>query len=152
MSVASARLADASARLSLAARELAATSECVALDPEQSAGAPRLLVETTRNLILVTAWLDQVADGVFASHSAVLHGLESGTLVPERPADRRPRIRLTPRPAFIRAFLQARQPRVTDRIAPFLRRRRRTPRPAAIRVPRRSILGRAPPSSFLSPL
>ncbi|HEX6158791.1 MAG TPA: hypothetical protein VF111_01410, partial [Thermoanaerobaculia bacterium] len=63
----------------------------------------------------------------------------------EQPAPRRVRIRVAPRPGAIRAFLLRRQPRVVDRIAPILRRRRRTPRPAAVRVPHRSLLGRAPP-------
>lgn len=145
---ASAQLVDASRRLCRAARDLARTQECFARDPRCPEDAPQLLADTGQSLIWAAEWLDEVSSDVFNRHEHVLHGLRTGTLVPERPADRRPRIRLTPpRPARIRAFLQARQPRVIDRIAPILRRRRRTPRPAAVRVPRRSMLGRAPPFS-----
>jgi hypothetical protein len=79
----------------------------------------------------------------------VLGGLSTGELVPERPSDGRPRIILTPRALFVRAFLVTRQPRVSDRITPVLLRRRRTPRPAEVRVPRRNLQGRAPPLSLI---
>lgn len=142
---ASARLVDASARLQRAARALAKTNECAAREPERAGDVPALVVQTTENWLYVSRWLAQVADDVFAFHEDVLLGLETGQLVPERPADRRPRIVLAPRPVPIRAFLLLRQPRVADRIACILRRRRRIPRPASIRVPRRTLLGRAPP-------
>ena len=77
----------------------------------------------------------------------ILGGLSTGELVPERPSDRRPRIAVTPRPLFVRAFLASRQPRVSDRITPALARRRRTPRPAEVRAPRHNLQGRAPPLS-----
>lgn len=150
MHAASAHLVDASRRICRAARDLAKTNECFALDPESPAEMPEMLLEAAESLIFLAQWLDEVANDVFAGHAEVLRGLATGTLIPEPPPDRRPRITLEPpRPARIREFLQARQPRVIDRIAPILRRRRRTPRPAAVRVPRRSILGRAPPLSSL---
>jgi hypothetical protein len=145
LQAASGRLVDASARLARAARELARTNEWIARDPENSASAPRLLVETTASWVEVAAWLGEVADDVFAFHRDVLEGLETGALVPERPAGRRPRIVLAPRPAPVRAFLRLRQPRVADRIAAILLRRRRTRRPAAVTVPRVTDQGRAPP-------
>jgi len=144
---ATARLVDAGGRLTRAVRDIQRTADCLVLDPERPDDLPELIVEATESVVWLMEWLGEVADDVFARHAAVLGGLESGALVPERPADRRPRIRLAPRPTPIRDFLQARQPRVIDRIASILRRRRRTPRPAALRVPRRSILGRAPPLS-----
>jgi len=142
---ASGRLVEASARLGRAARELAETNECIAREPERAVFAPELLIGDTSRWIKVAARLEEVADDVFTLHEDVLSGLVAGTLVPEPEPDRRPRIVLAPRPTPVRAFLRVRLPRVTDRITPILRRRRRTPRPAALRVPRRSILGRAPP-------
>lgn len=91
--------------------------------------------------------LTAVAGEVTALHHSVAEGVQSGALVPERDALPRPRIILTPGPVPVRAFLELREPRVSDRIGPLLRRRRRTPRPASIRVPHRPTLGRAPPLS-----
>ncbi|HEY0142628.1 MAG TPA: hypothetical protein VGF48_17145 [Thermoanaerobaculia bacterium] len=142
---ASGRLVDASDQLMRALRDLAATNECIARAPEEAAAAPELLLDVTERWVVITTLLQQASDGLFALHANVLLGLESGEFVPEQPAARRERIRLAPRPVAIRAFLLRRQPRVVDRIAPILRRRRRTPRPAAVRVPLRSLLGRAPP-------
>lgn len=142
---ASAQLIDASARLARAARALAETNQCLRHEPEQSAIVPELLEQATERFIDVAGWLQETTNFVSKLHEDVLQGLATGELVPERPAERRPRIRLAPRPAPVRAFLRLRQPRVVDRITPILRRRRRTPRPAAVRVPRRSLLGRAPP-------
>lgn len=139
---ASGRLLHASRRLQRAVVQLAATNECVARAPEEAAAAPELLLHATERWMQVTVWLQDAADDVFSLHTDVLNGLETGRLVPERA-----RIRLAPRPVPIRAFLVLRQARVVDRISPLLRRRRRTPRPAAIRVPHRSLLGRAPPFS-----
>ena len=130
------------------------------------------LVRATRQLAEAEAWLQRAdVDGVaiemfgvvverwravdtclrYATREVavlqlmVVSGLVAGVLVPEGPADDRPRIILKPRLVAIRAFLLRHGARVIDRIAPILRRRRRTPRPAAIRVPRPSVLGRAPP-------
>ena len=143
---ASGLLVDASARLMRVARELSAVNQCLRREPERAEDAPLYLVEATAHWACLTQWLEEVADQVFTFHEDVLLGLETGTLVPEPPPVRRPRIILAPRPAPVRAFLAARrQPRAADRIAFILSRRRRTPRPAAVRVPRRSHTGRAPP-------
>lgn len=144
---ASALLIAASARLARAGRELGAMNQCLAGEPESAGDARRFLVETTEHWAYLTAWLGEVADDLFTFQEDVLNGLETGTLVPEPPpGPRRPRIVLAPRPAPVRAFLTARRrPRAADRIAAILARRRRTPRPAAVRVPRRSHTGRAPP-------
>jgi Tfp pilus assembly protein PilX len=145
---ASARLRDAQARLVRAAQELAAANECLVREPDETELVPELLVHNAQRCLEITVWLQETADGLFSLHEDVLLGLETGTLVPEpeQPAERRrPRIILAPRPASMRAFLLLRQPRVVDRIAPILRRRRRTPRPAALQVPQPSLLGRAPP-------
>jgi hypothetical protein len=138
-----ARIRDAQVRLDRAAQELVETHECLVREPQ--ALAPELLVHTTQRWVETATRLHEAADGVVLLHEGVLQGLQAGTLVPEQPAERRPRIILAPRPVAMRAFLLRRQPRVVDRIAPVLRRRRRTPRPASVRVPRRSLLGRAPP-------
>jgi hypothetical protein len=148
---ASGQLVDASARLARAANALAATNECIAREPERALFAPELLIGVTERWVAVAQRLNEVADDVFVVHENVLSGLESGELIAEPEPVRRPRIVLAPRPAPVRAFLRARLPRVTDRIASILRRRRRTPRPAALRVPRRSVLGRAPPLSPVCP-
>jgi hypothetical protein len=143
---ASGRLVDASARLTRAAQELVATNECLRREPDETMLVPELLAHTTERWLETMTWLREAADGVFSLHEDVLLGLETGVLVPEQPAaKRRPRIILAPRPVAMRAFLLHRQPRVVDRIAAILRRRRRTPRPASVRVPRRNLLGRAPP-------
>ncbi len=142
---ASARLLDARARLVRAAQELAAANECLVREPDETGLVSELLVHNAQRCGEINAWLQETADGVVSLHEDVLRGLQTGTLVPERPAERRPRIALSPRPVSMRAFLRLRQPRVVERIAPILRRRRRTPRPASLRVPQRSLLGRAPP-------
>jgi hypothetical protein len=135
----------ASARLRRAAEGLAQVNDCIARAPEHSAGVPALLVEATERFVSVAGWLTGAAGQVFGLQEDVLHGLETGELVPEQPAERRPRIILAPRPAPVRAFLRARQPRATDRISALLRRRRRSRLPASLRVPRRTAQGRAPP-------
>lgn len=148
---ASGRLATASRRLMHAVEELAEANECIGREPERAAGVPALLTAATAQWMLINVRLETAAQEVFTFHDHVLDGLASGELVPERPAGR-PRIILTPRPVPVRAFLAARQPRVADRIASILSRRRRTPRPAAVSVPRRNIQGRAPPLVSLCPL
>jgi len=144
LSAASDLLIRASTRLRRAARGLAEVYACIAREPENAGQAPELLVAATARWVVMTGWLGKSADQVVTLHRDVLDGIETGALVPERLADHR-RIVLAPRPVAIRAFLQLRQPRAADRITPLLNRRRRTPRPAAVRVPRRSVLGRAPP-------
>lgn len=151
---ASALLIDASARLVRAAQALGETNQCIGRHPddEDAAYVPQMLVETTESWAFLAEWITEVSDNVFAFQSDVLHGLATGTLVAEPEGDkkeRRPRIILAPRPVPVRAFLAARQPRVADRIASILSRRRRTPRPAAVTVPRRSHTGRAPPLSSI---
>lgn len=142
---ASGRLARASSRLMRAARELAEVNACIAREPEKAGAVPELLVAATERWVGLAQLLSEGAGAVFSLQRDVLDDLRTGAVVPERPAAPRPRIVLAPRPVPIRAFLLLRQPRVVDRIAPLLRRRRRTPRPATVRVPRRSVLGRAPP-------
>ncbi|MGZ5450869.1 MAG: hypothetical protein ACXW5U_23460, partial [Thermoanaerobaculia bacterium] len=132
---ASALLVTASVRLKKAAQNLAEMTECVGRDPEAAREVPEIVASATERWLYMSSWLAETANEVFALHHSVLDGLETGALVPERPADGRPRIVLAPRPVPVRAFLRLRQPRVGDRIAPFLLRRRRTPRPAALRVP-----------------
>ncbi|HYC93616.1 MAG TPA: hypothetical protein VEO54_30710 [Thermoanaerobaculia bacterium] len=139
------RLIVASKRLTRAAERLAQANHYLALQPELPAEAPELLLREAERWASMAHILGGTASYVFDLHKEVLHGLEIGELVPERPAERRPRIVLIPRPAPVRAFLRARLPRVTDRISPMLLRRRRTRRPAAVSVPRRTSQGRAPP-------
>lgn len=135
----------ASARLGQAARELSKMFDRIARDPENAGDAPELFIAATERWIAMAGCLAESAGSVFDTHEGVLDGIRNGTLIPEASAFPRPRIVLAPRPVPIRAFLALRQPRVSDRIAPLLLRRRRTLRPAALRVPRRSVLGRAPP-------
>ncbi|HYK01439.1 MAG TPA: hypothetical protein VE974_06760 [Thermoanaerobaculia bacterium] len=142
---ASGKLVTASARLVRAAASLQEAHKCLANDPGRVPGAPVFLLEATTRLLYVGKWLSETADHVFTLHEDVLHGLETGELVPEQPAPRRRRIVLVPRPAPVRAFLRARLPRVVDRISAVLQRRRRTRLPASLRVPRRTSQGRAPP-------
>jgi len=138
-------LVNASARLFFAVRNLKEVTERAALEPETAEYVPEIVATATERWEYMTSWLVETSYEVSALQRSIRHGLETGALVPEPPADPRPRIVLAPRPVPVRAFLRLRQPRVHDRIAPLLLRRRRTPRPAALRVPRRSTLGRAPP-------
>lgn len=138
-------LVTASVRLRRAVENLAEMTECARREPETAQHVPEIVLAATERWVYLSAWLAETANEVFALHRSVLDGLETGALVPEQPAERRARIVLAPRPVPVRAFLRLRQPRIHDRIAPLLLRRRRTPRPAALRVPRRSVLGRAPP-------
>ena len=142
---ASGKLVDASARLEWAMQYMAELNACIANDPKTPRDIPRLLTEATESWLFLTGWLVEVADDLFSLQNDVLEGLKTGELVPEPERPRRPRIVLAPRPVPIRDFLVNRQHRAADRIASLLRRRRRTPRPAGLRVPRRSVLGRAPP-------
>jgi hypothetical protein len=134
-------------QVDVARREAAKAKEALARDPSQQRGdAPdimELLAERCR--VVAEAIPVAVAGAVFAQ-TEIFEGLITGELVPERPSDVRPRIVITPRPLFVRAFLVTRQPRVSDRITPVLLRRRRTPRPAEVQVPRPDVQGRAPPS------
>jgi hypothetical protein len=139
-------LMTASARLQRAVKGLGEANARAARHPERAAAAPALLIEAAARFVQVAGTLQVVAGQVFELHTEVLDGIKAGELVPEPPpAPRRPRIVLTPRPAPVRAFLRARQPRVVDRISPLLQRRRRTRRPAALTVPQRTSQGRAPP-------
>ena len=151
LDAASALLMTASVRLGWAMQSIKEMTERAAAEPETAQDVPEIVLQTTERWVYMTAWLAETANEVFALHESVLEGTVSGELVPEQPADRHPRIVLAPRPVPVRAFLRLRQPRVQDRIAPLLLRRRRTPRPAALRVPRRSVLGRAPPLFSVCP-
>ena len=146
---ASARVADLSMRLHRVARDLARAQKHLARDPEHEPDLPLLVREAAESWVIVNGWLNELAGDVHDRHSEVLRGLATGALVPEEPADPRPRIRIAPRPVPIRAFLLRRRSRVIDRIAAILRRRRRTPRPAAVTVPPDTHQGRAPPLSSI---
>jgi len=143
-------LVHASSQLVRAAKELVEVNACIAHEPDRTSGVPRLLAQATEHCAELTEWVEDASGNVLDLQEEVLLGLETGILVPEPPAGRRPRIILAPRPVPIRAFLRLRQARVIDRIAPLLRRRRHTPRPAAVRVPRRCLRGRAPPLVSIS--
>jgi hypothetical protein len=139
----------ASLRLIDARRKLAEASEALGRDPRQQRGdAPELMELVAERCQKVAEYIPIALHEVIVAQVGVLGGLNSGELVPERPSDNRPRIVITPRPLFVRAFLTIRRPRVSDRITPVLLRRRRTPRPAEVRVPRRTFQGRAPPLSL----
>jgi hypothetical protein len=142
------RLGTAKSRLVAASRELEAMSQCLERAPDLAAGdAPELVALASERLQTAVTYLKYVTSEVALLQVVAVSGLACGELTPERPEDRRLRIVLAPRPVPVRAFLRRRQPRLVDRIAPILRRRRRSPRPAAIRVPRRTSQGRAPPLS-----
>ena len=138
----------ASLRLKEARRELSEANEALQREPDQQGGqAPEIMELATARCEAVAQYIPLALSDLVLTQLDVLGGLHTGELVPERPSDGRPRIVLNPRPLFVRAFLTSRQPRVSDRIAPVLLRRRRTRRPAEVRVPRRNVRGRAPPLS-----
>ena len=123
--------------VSVARREVAKANEALAQDPSQQRGdAPELMELVTARCQAVAESIPIAVTGAVIAQVDILEGLSTGELVPERPSDVRPRIVITPRPLFVRAFLVTRQPRVSDRITPVLLRRRRTPRPAEVQVPR----------------
>ncbi len=124
---------------------LAQANAAIALDPETAGEAAEFVSRATARWIHVAETLSLASNEIHALHKDVVDGLTSGELVPERPRERRPRIILTPRPAPVRAFLTVRLSRVADRISALLHRRRRTTRPRAVSVPRRTSQGRAPP-------
>ena len=136
----------ASRRLLDARRELAEARQALDRAPDQQRGeAPELMELAAARCQALTDYIPIAVEQLVLAQLEVLGGLYTGELVAE-PAGNRRRI-VPPRPLFVRAFLASRQPRVSDRIAPILLRRRRTPRPAEVRVPRRSLRGRAPPLS-----
>jgi hypothetical protein len=150
------RLYAASNRLARAMRDLGRAADSIARHPETAGGGPGLITGLTASWVEIGKRLAQVIAEVFTFHDQVFHGLETGALVPERPFDRRMQFALTLLPVPFRAFLllrqPIRQPRVIDRIASILRRRRRTPRPAALPVPLVTHQGRAPPLFPVCPL
>jgi len=142
------RMGEAKRRLGEALRDLDAAAEALAREPDQQRGdAPQIMEMAAARCQAVAKYIPFALTEAVLAQLEVLGGLQLGELVPEPPADARRRIVLAPRRLFVRAFLTARQPRVSDRIAPALSRRRRTPRPAEVRVPRRNVRGRAPPLS-----
>ena len=131
-----------------AKRELAEAREALSRMPVHARGdAPEILELASERWRAACHWLQYVLREVALRQVEVLAGLACGELVPEHPSDSRPRIAVTPRPLQVRAFLASRQHRAADRITSILRRRRRTPRPAALSVPPRTSQGRAPPFS-----
>ena len=135
-----------------AKRYLAEATEALERMPEElQDDAAELLELANERCEAVEKYIAIAASEAIAGAAAVMGGIATGELVPEKnPSDGGPRRRviLAPRPIFVRAFLAARrQPRVAERITPVLRRRRRMPRPAEVRVPRRNLRGRAPPVS-----
>jgi len=140
------KLAGASLRLMNARRELAEACQALGREPDQQRGeAPELMEMATARCQALADYIPMAVKELAFARLEVLGGLYTGELVAE-PADGRRRI-VAPRPLFVRAFLASRQPRVCDRIAPVLLRRRRPPRRAEVRVPRRNLRGRAPPLS-----
>jgi hypothetical protein len=138
----------ASMQLDVARRAVAEAKAALAQDPSQQRGeAPEIMDMVTERYEAVALYIPVAVAGAIFAQAEILGGLSTGELVPERPSDVRPRIVITPRPLFVRAFLVTRQPRVSDRITPVLLRRRRTPRPAEVQVPRPDVQGRAPPLS-----
>ena len=137
------QMAVAQLRLVDAQRQLAVAGECLSRAPEQLRGeAPELLDLAAERCESVAKYIGLAVTEAVVAQMDVLARLATGELDTQRP-----RILIKPRPTPVRDFLDRRQPRVADRISHILRRRRRTPRPAALRVPRRSIRGRAPPCS-----
>jgi hypothetical protein len=140
-------------RLDTARYRLTVTYASMALADDLWEQAPEALRTAFAQFMNLAAWMEAASKEITATHVALLEKLASGELEPEQPTPRPRRIAVAPRVSFVRAFLAARRRRaIADRINPVLRRRRRTPRPAGLRVPRRSVLGRAPPLSSLCAL
>ena len=141
-------LSTAAARLAAAKGELARARECLLAAPQHLAGDAReYLAMAAERCEQVDKYILLIALELMEAQTDVLARLMTGEYMPEPPDPGRPRIVIKPRLAAIRAFLSSRLPRVSERITPLLLRRRRTPRPAEVRVPKRAVLGRAPPFS-----
>ncbi len=158
LSAASHQVAVASQKHAEAKRNLAEAAEAVGRVPELESGdAPILLELASERCQKVQQYIYVAANEILLGNVEIFDGVASGEVVPEDPSEddpsaERPRRRvivIRHRPLFVRAFLALRQPRVADRIAPVLRRRRQTLLPAEVRVPRRNLLGRAPPLSSI---
>lgn len=151
--VAATQYAEAERYLSEAAEALDQT-----LPELRSGDAPELLGMAAERCEAVHHYIQVAVNEALLGHRAIVDGVQAGELVPEDPRElsaERPRRRVIVvrhRPLFVRAFLAACRPRVSDRITPLLRRRRRTRLPAEVRVPKRSLRGRAPPLSSTCPL
>ncbi len=144
------KMALAVLRLVDARRRLAEAQACLQGLPEHEAAEARELFEAlAERCDTVAAYIPLAVSDAVLVQMDVIEGLATGELVPEHPSDSRPRIVLKPRVIPVRAFLAARQRRVSQRIGPILRRRRRIPRPAENQVPRPDIQGRAPPLSSI---
>lgn len=145
----------ASRKYAAAERYLVEVTEAVGQAPPEllDGEAAELLERAAERCRTVRQYIDVAANEILLGHQEIYARVQSGEVVPEDPQsallDDGPRRRVIRRnPLFVRAFLAARrQPRVGDRITPVLRRRRRTLLPAEVRVPRRNLLGRAPPAS-----
>jgi hypothetical protein len=141
-------LSAAGRKLLHAEQALAEARECLGRLPEHAAAEAEGIIEVAEERWRAAChWLQYVLGQVALRQVEVLAGLACGELVAEHPSDSRPRIAVTPRPLQVRAFLASRQHRAADRITSVLRKRRRTPRPAALSVPPRTSQGRAPPFS-----
>ena len=137
-----------------AERCLAEAAEALEHTPPelQDGDAAELLELAAERSETVQHYIYLAAQEVLLGQAELIDGVAAGEIEPEDPsAEDRPRRRVivvTPRPSFVRAFLAARRrARAADRITPVLRRRRRTPLPAEVRVPSRNLRGRAPPLS-----
>ncbi len=118
--------------------------------PELRSGdAPALLEMAAERCETVHRYIHVAAGEIVLGQTEIFHGIESGEVVSEDSSASRPRRRIVIRhnPLFVRTFLAARRQRAADRITPLLQRRRRTRLPAEVRVPKRSLRGRAPPLS-----
>jgi hypothetical protein len=144
-----------------ARRDLAeAVAAFAALPPElQSAETAELLELAQERCRKIDAYIYVAVSEVLLGEVEIINGVASGEVVPEDPSEvqalGRPRRRIivrAPRPHFVRAFLASRQRRVADRITPVLLRRRRSPLPAEVRVPRPCLRDRAPPLASLCSL
>lgn len=131
---------------------LTAAADAFARTPPElrSCDAPELLELAAERCETVHRYLHVAANEVVLGQTEIFHGVESGEVLPEDPSGNRPRRRvivIRHNPLFVRTFLAVRRQRAADRIAPLLQRRRRTRLPAEVRVPKRSLRGRAPPLS-----
>jgi hypothetical protein len=136
----------ASRRVFDARRDLAEAKRFLRRMPKgQTGDAPELVELAAERCRAVARAILLATSEVLVAQTDVMEGLATGELVPEHPSDACPRIVITPRPIAVRAFLAVRRPRAADRITAILLRRLRTPRPAEVRAPSRSLRGRAPP-------
>jgi len=133
------------ARFERAGVRLQETHQSLALAPEEDRGAPEMVCEAARQLIVATTRLLEIQEQLEILMAEVVRNVEEGNVDP------RPVI-AAPRPPAAHWYLRYCPPLPGNRIQLLLQRRRRLACTASADAPRRVPPGRAPPFVSICPL